>query len=91
MFPRRLTPVIALLIALELTVTARADCSLEGHPICYKKCSATCRVYYDPGPPESCQTDCRNFLVVPGVTLKIEGLTKEDAERIQSILPAPKQ
>jgi hypothetical protein len=68
---------------------ASADCSLKGHPICNKKCSAVCRAYYDPGPPESCQTDCRSFLIRPNskaYTLKLEGVSESQKRQIEKIL-----
>lgn len=68
---------------------AFADCYLEGHPICSAKCNGFCRAYYDPGPPEKCDTDCRNFKVMPGaalVTIKLEGVTSDQLEKIKGIL-----
>jgi hypothetical protein len=66
---------------------AEADCSMEGHPICNFKCSGTCRAYYNAGPPETCEHDCRNFLVKPGdFTIKLEGITNDQRKAIDSII-----
>ena len=67
---------------------AKADCHLEGHPICNKPCKTVCRAFYDPGPPESCETECKGFLVPndKNFTLKLEGVTEDQKNKINAIL-----
>jgi hypothetical protein len=62
-----------------------AACFLEGHPICSMPCTTVCRVYYDPGPPETCEKDCRNFLQAPMI-LKLEGITPDQESKIKAII-----
>lgn len=68
---------------------AKADCFMEGHPICSLRCNGVCRAYYNPGPPESCQKQCRNFFVkpsTPGYTIKLEGVSEGEMNKIRAIL-----
>jgi len=66
---------------------ASADCYMEGHPICSMKCDGWCRAFYDPGPPEKCDKECRNFKVmISPLTVKLEGITPDQLDKIKAIL-----
>ena len=85
-----LTVVFGLGVASFNSYEAKADCHLEGTTKCDKPCRkpAVCRAYYNPGPPETCETQCRNFFVRPkeGFTLKLEGVTESQKKKIEAIL-----
>jgi hypothetical protein len=82
------TIAFCLVVARSAFSEVEADCSLEGHPICSAPCSGVCRAFYNPGPPETCRRECRNFLVPNGMTLKLEGITEDQKNRIEAIINA---